>query len=134
MSRYVSEVSSAPRPRLLVIDDEPVVGDLLGRVLGDQMDVVVEQRAPRGLERLLNDEHFDLVLCDLSMPVISGPQLYDRVEAHDPAVAKRMVFITGGAFDEDLDEFLEETTNMVLHKPFTSDELRRTVNRALGAL
>ena len=130
---YVWSVASAQRPRLLVIDDEPVVGDLLGRVLGEDMEVVVEHEAPRGLERLLKGESFDLVLCDLSMPVISGPQLFDRVERHDAELARKMVFITGGSFDEDVDEFLEETTNTVLHKPFTSSELRRTVQNALAS-
>lgn len=130
---YECSVASAQRPRLLVIDDEPVVGDLLGRVLGEDMEVVVEHEAPRGLERLLEGESFDLVLCDLSMPVISGPQLFERVERHDPELARKMVFITGGSFDEDVDEFLEETTNTVLHKPFTSSELRRTVQNALAS-
>jgi len=122
------------RPRVLVLDDEPMVGDLLSRVLGDEMEVTVEQDAPRGLARLLapEAERFDLVLCDLAMPVLNGPQLHGRLEAERPELASRLIFITGGAFDEDMEDFLDETPNEVIHKPFTADELRRAVRQALA--
>lgn len=116
-----------------MLDDEPMVAELLGRVLGDEMEVTVEQSAPRGLERLLAPEadRFDLVLCDLAMPELSGPQLYERLARDRPQLTSRLVFITGGVHDEDTEEFLEAVDNDVVHKPFSADELRRAVRAAL---
>lgn len=122
------------RPHVLVLDDEPMVGELLSRVLADEMEVTVEQSAPRGLERLLADDagRFDVVLCDLAMPRLSGPQLYERLAKDRPALTSRLVFITGGVFDEDVEDFLDDVDNYVVQKPFTADELRRAVHTALS--
>lgn len=129
------EVSSpTAKPRVFVLDDEPMVGELLSRVLGDRMDVVTERHAPDGLAALLAGDPFDLVLCDLAMPVMSGQDLFERLEDERPELARRMMFITGGAFDDEVVEFLDAVENPVLHKPFSSEELRTAVDGALQKL
>ena len=80
-SWYVGALASArasngrahsKRPRILVIDDEPLIGSLIARVLGRGYDVVTVAQAQAGLNLLAEPDDFDLVLCDLMMPDLTG--------------------------------------------------------------
>ena len=71
------------------------------------------------------------MLCDLMMPEMSGAELYRCLEVERPDVARRIVFMTGGAVSESLDLYLEESARPRLDKPFTPDELRAFVRRQL---
>jgi PAS domain S-box-containing protein len=112
-----------PRRRVLVIDDEPLVVSMLVRALGKRHDVVGEVTARAGLERLLEDPSFDLVLCDLMMPELTGMDIHARVARERPGLEQRIVFITGGSFTPRAREFLDHVTNGRLMKPFTSRDL-----------
>ena len=70
-----------------------------------------------------------MVLCDLSMPVVSGEQLYARLRAVAPEQAARVVFVTGGAVAPGAREFLEASTNERLDKPIDVARLRALVRR-----
>ncbi len=98
---------SAPRGRVLVVDDEPLVLGAVRRALGAQHDVEGVSSARRALELLTGDEDlFDVVLCDLMMPEMTGMELYGEVRASHPGRARRFVFISGGAFTPGAREFL----------------------------
>jgi CheY-like chemotaxis protein len=62
-------------------------------------------------------ESFDLIFCDLMMPEISGMDLYQMIRQARPALAERMVFVTGGALLDGVREFLDEVPNQHLEKP-----------------
>ncbi len=111
------------RARILVVDDEPKLGTTLKLALGDRFDVeVVDSGA--GAERLLErDGAFDLVLCDLMMPEVSGMDLYERVRVMRPELAPRFVFMTGGAFTERARAFLKEHRMRRIEKPFPLDRV-----------
>ena len=97
------------------------------RALRTSCDVVVETHAARGLARLEAGESFDVVLCDLMMPEMTGMDLFHRVVARAPAYASRIVFMTGGAFTRSAVEFLQGLPNPCLEKPFELQALRSTV-------
>jgi len=128
--------ASADRPergRLLVVDDEPLVGKAVHRVLASQHEVVVESTARSALARFERGETFDLVLCDLMMPQMTGMDLHAAVLRIAPGMAERFVFLTGGAFTPAAREFLERSAPRRIEKPFEPADLRELVGAELRA-
>jgi PAS domain S-box-containing protein len=118
----VRPVATAPL-RILVIDDEPMIGRLIGHALEGHA-VVAETRAAEALRRLRDGERFDRILCDLMMPEMSGVDFYQELAAVDPRLPARVIFMTGGAFTERAARFLRSIPNPRIDKPFEPDELR----------
>jgi CheY-like chemotaxis protein len=115
------------RLRILVIDDEPRIGNVLRALLADH-DVTVVHGGRAGLETLSKDQ-FDLALCDLSMPDLGGAEVYDQLRNLRPGAEESLVFMTGGAFTERDRRFLDRVASRVLAKPFTAEQLRSIVAR-----
>jgi signal transduction histidine kinase len=122
---------AAARARILVVDDEPLVGKALARLLSGQHEVVVTTSAPEALARLAGGERFDLVLCDLMMPEMSGMELEARIASAAPAMVGRMVFMTGGAFTPAARAFLAGGRPH-LEKPVEPGALRELVARRIA--
>ncbi len=120
----------APRGRVLIVDDEPSVATSLRRALGREHEVSVAGGAPAALE-LLAANTFDVILCDVYMPGVSGLDLHDKVAAMDPALSKRFVFMSGG-IDQPARARLEATSCDVIDKPFAMSDLRAMLTRRLG--
>jgi PAS domain S-box-containing protein len=128
----------APRPppptrraKVLVVDDEPLVCRALQRVLSPPHDVHVQESGRAALAALEHEDGWDLVICDLMMPDLSGMELHELVKARAPALAERFVFLTGGAFTEGAREFLRRVRNERIEKPFEAAALREVVGRLL---
>jgi len=121
-----------PPGRVLVVDDEPYVGRILRRILGQAHEVEVVTSGPAALARLAAGPPPDVILCDLMMPGMSGMELFAELTARAPAAASRVVFVTGGALHEPARRFLAEVRNPVLEKPFTPDLLRRVVAESVA--
>jgi len=119
------------RARVLVVDDEPLVGTVLRRTLGDH-DVTVVESARAALDRLSAGERYDVILSDLLMPGMSGMDLFHELSGLDPSHARRMVFLTGGAFTAAAREFLDRERVECLEKPFELEVLRAIVARHLA--
>jgi len=119
--------AAARRGRILVIDDEPMVGRAIEAALSDEHEVVLAVRARDAFARLALGERFDVILCDLLMPEVGGREVYERLAVDWPDLVHRIVFMTGGAFTPESSELLETTTHRVLAKPFTPSELRALV-------
>jgi signal transduction histidine kinase/ActR/RegA family two-component response regulator len=116
--------AAAPaRPRVLVVDDEPLVVASLYRVLSRQFDVVPHTSSRHALGLVNAGERFDAILLDLMMPELSGPAFFDEVTRLDPDLAPAVVFLTGGAFTPGAQEFLERVPNPRMGKPFDAAEL-----------
>lgn len=113
---------------VLIVDDEPAVGIVLGRVLRDH-DVTVVTKARDALHLLLSGKQFDVILSDLMMPEMSGIDLYDELTRQLPDVAQRVVFISGGACTPAASAFLERVTNERMEKPFDTKGVRALVQR-----
>lgn len=126
--------TSAPGPgergRLLLVDDEPLIGQLLRRVLAPDHDVVYVATVREALERL-SSERFDLVLSDLMMPDLTGMDLHAKLQEQMPEQARKMVFLSGGIFTEAAERFLARVPNLCLAKPVEPGTLRKTVREQL---
>jgi len=116
-----------------VVDDEPMVGRAVARVLGGQHEVIVVHGGQEALTALAHGERFDLILCDLMMPAMSGMELYERIAALSPGLCGRFVFVSGGSMSAQVTAFLERVDCPRLNKPFDPAELRALVARALAA-
>jgi signal transduction histidine kinase/CheY-like chemotaxis protein len=112
------DAAAAPaRARVLIVDDDPMVAGALARTVARLgHDCTTADSGAMALARM-RAEPFDLVLCDLMMPGISGAELYAQVAALDPALAERFVFITGGAFTDATHRLVAEGSRPVLTKP-----------------
>jgi CheY-like chemotaxis protein len=113
--------------RVLVIDDEEHLRAVLQRVLRRDHDVVAVASGREAQQLLERDAAFDVVLCDLMMPELSGTELHAWLVTHDPALADKVVFVSGGALTPEASEYLDSVKNRQLGKPFESAELRRLV-------
>jgi PAS domain S-box-containing protein len=125
-----AEPVTAPRGRILLVDDDPLVGSAVARVLSDHE--VHSCTSPAEALRRCSAERFDLVLCDLMMLEMTGMELQRRLRPEHPDLAARLIFVTGGAFTAEASAFLESTPNPHLAKPFDVERLRAEVSRALG--
>jgi PAS domain S-box-containing protein len=115
--------TNGPLLRVLVVDDEIALGRTLAISLSDEFHVSTVTSGRRALELLLGDAHFDVVVCDLMMPDVSGMDVYERVVERSPEMASHFVFVTGGAFTERARAFIESAGAPVIEKPFELREL-----------
>jgi CheY-like chemotaxis protein/signal transduction histidine kinase len=120
--------AAMPRGRVLIVDDEPVLLNLMRRIVQRDHDVVATTQAAEAVARLQAGERFDVFLCDLMMPSMSGIEVHRRVTLAAPEMAERMVFITAGAFTEHARAFLQRATVSWLEKPIDPDDLRALID------
>jgi two-component system, NtrC family, response regulator AtoC len=117
---------------VLVVDDDPMLGDLLHEVLqisGHQCQVAKTGAA--ALE-LLARHPFDLVISDLWMPGLSGMELWERLRADHPELATRMILISAEDPASKRCEFVRSTGLTYLKKPFRIQELSAIVERTFA--
>jgi two-component system, NtrC family, sensor kinase len=110
--------------RLLFVDDEASILRSYKRAFGRVHEVVAVTNGKEALDAIAISADFDLVICDLSMPTMSGMQLYHLVRERYPHLVERFIFATGGATQRELEEFLRSVPNRVLEKPFDLSVLR----------
>jgi two-component system NtrC family sensor kinase len=133
--REPEEATLAPlavdRKRVLVVDDEDSIQRLLTGVL--EMDGHDVQTASNGREALDQIERgdFDLVITDIKMPIMGGPDLYKQLRSAGNPLARRVIFITGDTVAPDTRQFLQGVDNAVLAKPFRLRDVRDAVRAAL---
>jgi two-component system cell cycle sensor histidine kinase/response regulator CckA len=118
--------------RVLVVEDEPALAVAVSEALEDAGFTV--DRAGDGEEGLtrLTEANYDLIVCDLKMPRIDGMQFYRAMAAATPALARRVIFVTGDVAGTDAERFLEETACRWLSKPFRLGDLLRAARDTLS--
>jgi signal transduction histidine kinase len=123
------DVTPPPRRgKVLVIDDESMLLKALERLLVAEHDVTLSSTAGEARDRILSGERYDVILCDLMMPQMTGMDLYAELSRSMPDQAARMVFLTGGAFTPDARAFLDGVPNQRIEKPFDTQHLRSIIN------
>ncbi len=115
-----------PRGRVLIIDDDPLVGRSMARLLQAAHEVTVLTSPAEALARLQRGERWDAILCDLMMPELSGMDVEERLQKFAPDVLPRIVYLTGGAFTDRARKFLAEGRPF-LEKPVEAPALRARV-------
>jgi CheY-like chemotaxis protein len=117
----------ARRYRVLVIDNEPAIARVIGRILGKDHDVECCGDVDEACEMVRRGDAFDVILCDFLMPNRSGRDFHRYVTRFAPELVHRIVFITGAACLPATREFLDNVPNLTLEKPFTRAALLEAV-------
>ena len=115
--------------KILVIDDEKDILDLVKKFLVqsgcNKVDTVAEGKEALNV---LEKKDYDIVLCDIHMSGLSGKEIYQKIKEKDDSLAEKVIFLTGNVFDKQTEEFLENTGNKYLQKPFRIEELISTID------
>jgi CheY-like chemotaxis protein len=119
------------RSRLLIVDDEVVFSGSLRRLFSNEHEVTVVNRGSDAIARLRTGERFDAILCDLLMPEVTGIELHSELRQFAPDQADCMIFLTGGAFSESSQRFLDGVANRWFEKPCNLDLLRAAVREVV---
>ena len=118
--------------RILVIDDEAGIRSAMRRMLRGH-EVVEAASGEKGREILERDQAFDLILCDMMMPAVSGMDLHDWLAREHPQLARQVMFITGGAFTPRTSEYLSKVGNLRVEKPFDVANFKKMVSELIVA-
>lgn len=117
--------------RLWIVDDEPAMTRILARVLADEYVVTISESPTDVLQRLHTGERFDVMLCDVMMPEMTGVDLATRIEAGWPGLAQPIVFMSGGALSPRLNAYLTTPGRRLIEKPFALETLRQVIRDAV---
>lgn len=139
IGRAVASGTADPDPaalpaRILVVDPDAMLHRTMRRLLRGH-DVVCVTSAPDALALVGDGARFDIILTELLMPVMTGIELYHRVRARDPEIARRVVFVTSGVHaTAGAEQFLRAiaSSNLTLEKPFGQPEISALVTRMLA--
>jgi len=115
--------------RILVLDDEEVIRQLVVDILSKHNDVEAVGTVAGALKKI-EESDFDLIIADFRMPRTDGIQFYRTVSERKPSLKSRILFITGDASNWRIRDFLKQTGNRCISKPFSVSEL----NEACGLL
>jgi CheY-like chemotaxis protein len=117
--------------RILVVDDDSVIRELLTAVLEEESDheVIVAGNGQEALERLAEDT-VDAIVCDVNMPVMDGYELVRAVRAQDDLTDLPILMISAAVSADELDPELQ--VDLMLEKPFEINALLACVSYVLG--
>jgi CheY-like chemotaxis protein len=119
-------------PRLFVIDDEPSIRAAISRFLTRRgWDVEEAEDGRKAMDILLHSSpgHYDVVMCDLRMPLCSGAELHEQLLEKRPDLVQRLVFSTGDVASADAASFLAGSERPVIEKPFELARLEEILDR-----
>ncbi len=120
---------------VLVVEDEPSISKLCERVLtgeGFEVDIAVNGKIAQDIIRDLADKtRYQLCILDIRTPEMNGMELYDWMKLESPQLAGRVIFSTGSVMQQDILNFIEQSGQPYLPKPFSPSELRTVVRDAL---
>ena len=122
---------SQARERILIVEDEPSVLDLIVQVMEMEGYEVVSARNGHDALALIRETAFDFIICDVKMPDLSGEAFYEEVERGYPRLRRRIAFVTGDTFSSESIEFLDRTGAPYLLKPFNLTDLKKMVAESL---
>lgn len=125
-----TDAPDGARLRILVVDDEPMIARSLERALKVHNDVFTCSGGKAALELLEASASYDVILCDLSMPGMSGAELFDTVARRWPGMEQRFIIMTGGACSDAAQSFLDRRAVPRLDKPLDLAALRALLDKA----
>lgn len=126
-----AEVEFIHSGRILVIDDDATIRKILSRLLSRDHRVTCASQGQEALNLLDSGQEFEVILCDLMMPVMDGREFFLTLQQRYPQWVERVIFLSGGASDEVHQEFVDSLLQPFLHKPLPIEHLREMIQIAL---
>jgi PAS domain S-box-containing protein len=128
----IEEPKKVTNAKILVLDDEPSIRQIVSRVLSKEgHEVEAFGNAEDALERI-KSKRYNLILLDIKTPGIGGIKLYKQLQDIAASLPKRVVFITGDTMDKRSTDFLAKTKAPHIMKPFDTEQLKTDINRILS--
>jgi CheY-like chemotaxis protein len=119
--------------RILLLEDEPVIGRILKRVLSaDGYEVDIAENGLIAKEKIKADDNYDLFIFDVRTPVISGMQLYEHLEKEHPELTDKVIFATGDYMNTATRKFLDRVNRPFLAKPYTPAQIKGMIQQMYG--
>lgn len=112
-----------PAPRILLVDDEPLVLRAVARQLSRYLRVRTALGAEEALRALEESAEVEGFLFDMQMDPVDGPELFARVVARWPELRARAAVVTGAADSDEVRAFAAREGVHVIAKPFNSANL-----------
>jgi PAS domain S-box-containing protein len=128
------ELPSQPRVRLLVVDDEPYICTAIQRLLRREHQVTALTTVKDAMSLVEGGERFDVILSDLMMPEQNGEDFYKELHRVDPEQARRMIFMTGGAYTPRSEEFLRSSRLPQVSKPLSLEVLQGAIRQVVDGV
>jgi len=120
-------VSDARRGRILVVDDELGMCQLVDRMLCRDHEVTTTTEPRRAIDLIRDGARFDLIIADVMMPVMNGVEVHAAIASIDADSAARLTFFTASVLSPDLERRLGALPNTVLRKPVSVSAMRAFV-------
>ena len=119
------------RKRILIVEDEPSVLNLMAQAMGMEGYLVLTAQNGQKALAVIRDMHVDFIICDVKMPDCNGEAFYDEVQRVRPQLRERIAFMTGDTVSPRTVTFLERSGAPYLLKPFNLSDLRKLVAKSL---
>jgi len=117
------------RPRVMLVDDEPMIAQTIERLLRRDYDITIASCGRDALAHVTGGARFDAIVSDVMMPNMTGIEMLEELRRTAPEQAARVIFLSGGAFTAQTRERLDLLGAPQLEKPVTAKELRACVLR-----
>ena len=117
--------------RVLIVDDEEDQLEVMKRILRDEY-AVVGVNSGRDAIKMLGNEEYDLIICDVKMPGIDGAGIYEWIKANRPHMEKKILFSTGDVLGSKAERLIEKIGENYITKPYNMEELLKKVEDILG--
>jgi len=120
--------------RILVVEDEPSIGNMCRRVLtgeGWEVDIAINGRLAQDM---IEEKQYGLCLIDIRLPKMNGQELFQWIQKRYPQLSGRVIFTTGDIMSGDTEVFINQTGRPFLPKPFTAEELKEIFTETLKRL
>ena len=119
----------------MLVDDKAPTRAAVARMLKSKYDIFESDDGQGALSRIKGGERFDVILMDVEMPIVNGPEAFRRIAIMEPELADRVIFLTGGARDQEIQDWLGTLDpSRLLWKPINAADLRVALERIEGKL
>jgi CheY-like chemotaxis protein len=125
----LKEKAMKTQRKVLVVDDDPVIGKSFDRVLSGKGYAVITARDGSEALQKLHDEKYDVVFTDIKMPGMSGIEVAERIKATQPWLP--VVIVTGYGTDENEARAEAAGVSGFLRKPLSPEMIEGSAARAL---
>jgi len=116
----------------LLVDDDLQMIDILSKYLATEGCYTEKALDGKLALEKMNNNGFDFILCDVNMPGMDGVTFYQQLKGIGSPYLDKVIFITGGTMDHEIQEFLKSINNPLLDKPFGLNDVKEAIQRLLA--
>ncbi len=128
----IAAIHDVKKRKILIVDDEDDQLDVMKHILGDKYNVTGAASGNEAINKL-NDEVYDMIICDIKMPGIDGAGVYEWVCKNKPHMEKKMLFSTGDVLGGKADKLINMIGDNYIIKPYNMEELLRKVDGVINS-